>query len=89
MSHESFKATAMGKERDGYAAAMLYIVCLIKGVRPMRKRDVVARCTGVAESTIKKRAEEIVNILDIDPEYYFEKNYKRYVERHKNRFKKG
>jgi len=85
---QSFKCVSMGKEPDGYAAAALYLACLIKGVQPMRKKDTVARATGVAESTIKRRGEELADFHDIDAEYYYDKNYRRYIERHTNRFKK-
>ena len=87
MDHPDYKAMSMGKEAVGYAAAAAYLACIKHGLKPLRNRETVASLTSVAESTIKKRAEEIIVTLDIDIERYFNKFYKKYSIQHVNRFK--
>jgi transcription initiation factor TFIIB len=88
MNHPEYKSMSMGKESIGYAAAAAYLACIRHGLKPLRNRETVAALTSVAESTIKKRAEEMIVALDIDIEHYFNKFYKKYSEQHVNRFKR-
>jgi transcription initiation factor TFIIB len=87
-NHPGFKIVSMGKESIGYSAAAAYIACIMHGLMPLRNRETVAMLTNVAESTIKKRAEEIISLLHIDLVSCFNKHYKRYAIQHVNRFKK-
>ena len=87
MERPEYKTMSMGKESIGYAAASAYLACIKHGLKPLRNRETVASLTSVAESTIKKRAEEMIVSLDIDIEKYFNKFYKKYSIQHVNRFK--
>lgn len=87
--HPSFKSVSMGKDIIGYSAAACYLASMMHGLRPMRNKDIVATLTNVAESTIKKRAEEITVLLDLNIGYYYDKYYRKYKNRYKNRFLKN
>jgi transcription initiation factor TFIIB len=89
MEHDTNGSIAMGKQVSGYSAAALYLAAIMNGEQPFRNRETISRYTKIAESTIKKRAEEIVSILGININEEFSRNYKKFLERHKNRFKNG
>ena len=78
MKKSEYKRISMGKEAVGFGIAALYIACMLEGVVPQRTREVIASYTDVADTTIRKRAEEIILMLGIEDEVRtsYEKNYK-------------
>ncbi len=73
--HHDYKKVSMGKNPIGYSAGALYIACIIHGERPIRDKKIVSGKTGITPSALKLRAKELIDLLDIDLEMYYEMNY--------------
>lgn len=89
MKCDDFKRISMGKNAMGFATAAAYLACLLKGVMPQRTREIVASYTNIADTTIKKRAEEIIMLLKMEAEVRdaYDKHYKSKEKETVNRLK--
>lgn len=87
MDDHGFLNLSIGKESAGYAAASVYIASLEHNLQPIREMRLVAIVTNVAESTLKKRVEEMVGVLGLDQNKYREEKYLSFSKSERVRYR--
>lgn len=83
----TYSNISIGKEAAGYAAAAVYLSSLEHNLQPIREMRLVAIVTGVAESTLKKRVEEMIKVLGLDANKYRENKYDNFCKSERVRYR--
>jgi transcription initiation factor TFIIIB Brf1 subunit/transcription initiation factor TFIIB len=87
VKNPAYRGASIGKETPGYAAAVVYLSSLHHGLQPIREMRLVSIMTNVAESTLKKRVDEIMEILGLDKTKYRENKKQMSRKKEKVRIK--